>query len=77
MKVISPLFLHYYFDLLYWKQRQAFKANGSVAEPITNGNLANKELVAHPAYFCDVLQAEEECHSSIFYGLFENEKMNK
>jgi hypothetical protein len=59
MKVISPLFLHYYFDLLYWKQRQAFKANGSVAEPITNGNLANKELVAHPAYFCDVLQAEK------------------
>jgi hypothetical protein len=32
------------------------KAIGRVAEPFSNGNLANKELVARPACFRDVLQ---------------------
>jgi hypothetical protein len=57
MQVISPLLLHDFFDVsLLETKASILKANGSVAEPFSNGILANKELVARPACFHDVLQ---------------------
>jgi hypothetical protein len=54
---ISPLFLHYYFNVPLLETKASIeKANGSVAEPFSNGKLAEKELVAHPAHFRDDLQ---------------------
>jgi hypothetical protein len=55
----SPLFLHDFFNVPLLETKASIekaiasilKANGSVAEPFSNGKLANKELVARPAYF--------------------------
>jgi hypothetical protein len=49
----SPLFLHDYFNVPLLETKASIKANGSVAEPFSNGNLL---LVACPACFRNVLQ---------------------
>jgi hypothetical protein len=52
-----PLFLHDFFNVSLFETKASIsKAIGSVAEPFSNGKLANKELVARPACFHDVLQ---------------------
>jgi hypothetical protein len=57
IQVISPSFLHDYFNVPLLETKASIeKANGSVAEPFSNGKLANKELVARTAYFCNILQ---------------------
>jgi hypothetical protein len=57
MQVISPSFLHYCLNVPLLETKTSIeKAIGSVAEPFSNGKLANKELVACPACFlssCD------------------------
>jgi hypothetical protein len=56
MKVISPSFLHYYLNVPLLETKASIeKAIRSVAEPFSNEYLANKELVARPACFRDVL----------------------
>jgi hypothetical protein len=52
MQVISPSFLHDYFNFPLLETKASIeKAIGSVAEPFSNGKLANKALVARPPYF--------------------------
>jgi hypothetical protein len=52
MQVISPLFLHDFFNFPLLKTKASIeKAIGSVPESFSNEYLAKKELVARPACF--------------------------
>jgi hypothetical protein len=49
MKIVSPSFLHNYFNVPLLETKASIeKAIQSVAEPFSNEYLANKELVADP-----------------------------
>jgi hypothetical protein len=54
---ISPLFLHDFFNVSLFETKASIeKAIGDVVVPFSNEYLANKELVARPPCFRDVLQ---------------------
>jgi hypothetical protein len=78
---VSPLILHYSFIFPLLETKASIeKAIGSVAEPFSNENWQRKSLLHIKHVFTTSCnhqsKAEGECHSSIFYGFFENEKMN-
>jgi hypothetical protein len=63
IQVTSPLFLHDFFNFLVLETKASIeKAIQSVAEPFSNGKLANKVLVAHPAYFLTTCNRQSLIH---------------